>query len=79
MIILHANSHLHTKLCLKGTVHPKIKSIYCIYYFPLSFSAIYLSRLFWCELEISDFFSNVKGVNGALNVVVNAKKKTQNI
>ena len=44
----------------KGTVHPKIQS-------PLTCSAIYQSRLFWCELP-------GVGLNGALNVVLTAPK-----
>ena len=61
---------------LKGTVHPKIRNT-----FPCS--AIYQSELFWCELPgFGDIgyrgfclLSNIKGLNGALNVVLTVPKK----
>ena len=64
---------------LKGTVLPKIKNT-C---FSLTFSAVYQSKLFWCELpSFGDighrdfhFLSNIIGLNDALNVVLTAPKK----
>ena len=54
-----------------------------LHIFPLTFSAIYQSKLFWCELpSFGDIgrrdvclFSNIMGLNGALNVVLTVPKK----
>ena len=62
-----------TDICfLKGRFTPKSK----IHIFPLTCSAIYKSREFWCELpSFGDFgrrdfclFSNIMGLNGALSL-----------
>ena len=61
-------------IMFKGPVHPKSK----IHVFPLTCSAIYQSRMFWCELPsfedivCRDFclLSNIMGLNGARNVVL---------
>ena len=63
---------------LKGQFTPKSK----IHIFPLTFSAVYQSKLFWCELpSFGDircrdfcFLSGIMEVNGALNVVLTASK-----
>ena len=62
------------------SLHPKIKKAHFFSYF----SAIYQSELFWFELPIFGdisrrdlcLFSNIMGLNGALNVVLTAPKNT---
>ena len=62
---------------LKGTVHSKIKNIY----FSSDVCDIFRYKLFWCELSsFGDIclFSNIMGLNGALNVVLTAMSLSRN-
>ena len=61
-------------LYLKGQFTPKSK----IHIFPLTCTAIYQSRLLWCELpSFGDFYllSNIMGINGALLLALTGPNK----
>ena len=60
---------------LKGQFTPKSK----MHIFPLTYRAIYQTKLFWCELpsfgDVGCLFSNIMKLNGALNVMLTVPKK----
>ena len=65
---------VHVVWILKGTATSKIQI------FPLAYSAVYPSRLFWCELQSFvhrdiKLLSNIMGLNGTRLVVIKALKK----
>ena len=66
-------THVVIHNLFKGTVHPKT------HIFPLTFSTVNQSRLFWCDLPRSGdicLFSNIMGLSCALNLELTAPKNT---